>query len=280
LAIFVRLLNNVQMDWKAQLVSSDFVGDGQPLTQDGVAAVCDELSVSPATLWSVLSVETSGCGFLPDRRPRLLFERHTFSRLTHGLYDQSNSDISNPSPGGYGEPGDNQYVRIESAIHLNHDAALQSASWGIGQIMGENFAATGCSDVSSMIAQMCNGESAQLKCVSEFIRSMGLDSFLKAQDWTSFAQHYNGPQYSINRYDTKLAQSYDHYKSGPLPDLDVRAAQLLLTYGGYNVGPVDGVLGAHTMAALRAFQTKNGLRATGQTDGATMETLSATIPSN
>src|SRR5204863_9082982 len=33
------------------------------------------------------SVETSGCGYLPDRRPKILFERHVFSRLTEHRYD-------------------------------------------------------------------------------------------------------------------------------------------------------------------------------------------------
>jgi hypothetical protein len=37
------------------------------------------VSILPV-LWSVVVVETSGCGFLPDRRPRILFERRILVR--------------------------------------------------------------------------------------------------------------------------------------------------------------------------------------------------------
>jgi hypothetical protein len=37
---------------------------------------------------AVLTVETLGSGFLPDRRPRILFERHFFPSETKGAFDQ------------------------------------------------------------------------------------------------------------------------------------------------------------------------------------------------
>jgi hypothetical protein len=46
--------------------------------------------VGLAEIWAVFSVETSGCGFLTDRRPKILFERHIFSHLTNGRYDAQN----------------------------------------------------------------------------------------------------------------------------------------------------------------------------------------------
>jgi hypothetical protein len=53
-----------------------FQGTGQVLDSGGIAAACDTLRVHAAELWAVLTVETRGCGFLPDRRPLILFERH------------------------------------------------------------------------------------------------------------------------------------------------------------------------------------------------------------
>jgi len=80
-------------------------------------------------IWSVLGVETSGCGFLPDRWPKLLFERHIFHRLTGGRFDAEDPDVSQPTPGGYGRSGAHQYNRLAAAaIALNRGAALQSAS--------------------------------------------------------------------------------------------------------------------------------------------------------
>ena len=35
---------------------------------------------------------------------------------------------------------------------------------------------------------------------------------LKAKDWAGFAKMYNGPNYQINDYDTKLAAAYRRYQ--------------------------------------------------------------------
>jgi len=48
----------------------DFAAQGTPLTAAGMDRVSADLNVGAAELWSVMSVETSGSGFLPDRRPR------------------------------------------------------------------------------------------------------------------------------------------------------------------------------------------------------------------
>ena len=74
---------------------------------------------------------------MPDRRPQILFERHIFHRLTDGKFDDG--QISDPAAGGYGARGAAQYDRLALALAKDADAALQSASWGIGQIMGMNY---------------------------------------------------------------------------------------------------------------------------------------------
>ena len=73
----------------------EFVGQGTPLTQQGIDAAAASLGVGAAELWAVMSVETSGCGFLPDKRPKILFERHLFHRLTDSEFDDSNPEVSN-----------------------------------------------------------------------------------------------------------------------------------------------------------------------------------------
>src|SRR5713226_6978084 len=103
-------------------------GNGWALSKDGLAGVADALGVNPSEIWTVLAVETSGCGYLPDRRPKILYERHVFHRLTQGQYDDG--DISDPSAGGYGARGAHQYDRLGQAIADDRTAALQSASWG------------------------------------------------------------------------------------------------------------------------------------------------------
>src|SRR5450759_3249470 len=106
----------------------NFQGEGRPLSDEGLGQICSTLGVSEPEVWAVLTVETRGFGFLQDRRPRILFERHVFHRLTQGRHDSGHADISNAKAGGYA--GDAaEYARLEKAMGLDRDAALESASW-------------------------------------------------------------------------------------------------------------------------------------------------------
>jgi vacuolar-type H+-ATPase subunit H len=55
--------------------------------------------------------------------------------------------------------------------------------------------------------------------------------------------------------------------------VDVRGAQEALRDKGFDPGPVDGVMGPRTAAAVRDFQSKEGLSATGQLDADTRARL-------
>src|SRR5229473_2919950 len=114
--------------------------------------------------------ETAGCGFLADRRPPILFEGHIFSRETNRQFD-AQGDISNPAPGGYGAGGTRQYDRLEKAMKLQ--AALRSASWRIGQIMGLNAQIAGFNDVGEMINAMVESEDRQLLAKRNSLNTTG-----------------------------------------------------------------------------------------------------------
>jgi N-acetylmuramidase/Putative peptidoglycan binding domain len=235
-----------------------FQGSATALSSDGMAIVAEALHVRNPEIWAVLSVETSGCGYLPDRRPQILFERHIFHRLTKGKFDDR--DISDSTPGGYGPRGAPQYERLNRAILEDRAAALQSASWGVGQIMGMNFAKAGFQDVDDMVAAMSDSEDRQLMAMANFLTGTKLASFLRGHDWASFARGYNGPNFAINRYDVRLNSEFQRFSVGVLPDLTVRAAQLYLTYLEFHPGPIDGIAGEQTMAALTDFETQNGVQ--------------------
>src|SRR5262245_6737879 len=57
------------------------------------------------------------------------------------------------------------------------------------------------------------------------------------------------------------------------PADDIAGAQQRLKDRGYYAGPIDGVMGPRTAAALRAYQRDHGLRATGQVDSQTASAL-------
>lgn len=252
-------------------MAPEFAGKSIAITPDGFAAVANDLGVKAPEIWTVFAVETSGCGFLPDRRPPILYERHIFSRLTGGQFDDG--DISSPGPGGYGPSGAAQYDRLARAIAFNRDAALQSASWGLGQIMGMNFGLAGFGGVEDMVSAMCDSEDSQLLAFAAFLKSSKLDTALQIHDWTTLARGYNGPNYAENHYDTNLRGEFQKFSTGALPDLATRAAQLYLTFRGFHPGPVDGIAGSLTADALRQFQQANGLPVTGLADDATIAAL-------
>jgi len=79
---------------------ADFAGSGKSLTQEGLESSLNAMRLDVAEVWAVISVETTGCGFLIDRRPKILFERHVLSRLTGGRYDADAPDISASTAGG------------------------------------------------------------------------------------------------------------------------------------------------------------------------------------
>jgi hypothetical protein len=241
-----------------------FQQDGTPLSSAGLTSACQAAGVEGPELWSVLSVETSGCGYLADRRPKILFERHVFHRLTGGKFDADDPDVSNAVPGGYGLPGAHQYDRLAAAIRFDRDAALRSASWGLGQTMGENFVNAGFTSIDDMANAMVLGEDNQLRAMGAFIAASGMTASLVAHQWTQFARAYNGPDFAAHNYDGLLEQAYQRCASGGMPSLQVRRVQMMLRYNGSFVGNADGELGSKTEAAIRQFQASRGLATTGQ----------------
>ena len=248
-----------------------FTSHGQPFTDDGFRAACGTLAVEPAALWSVLTVETRGFGFLADRRPRLLFERHYFHRLTQGRFDASHPGISAPDAGGY-IGGAGEYRRLEEAIALDESAALQSASWGIGQVMGANFVLAGFKSVTAMVTAIVEGENAQLLAAARFIVASQLAAPLQRQDWTTFARGYNGPKFEENDYPRKLKDAFATWTKS-LPDIELRTAQAALLYLGFKPGDVDGRMGPATRDALLRFQRDKQLPATGALNADTSAAL-------
>jgi peptidoglycan hydrolase-like protein with peptidoglycan-binding domain len=124
---------------------------------------------------------------------------------------------------------------------------------------------------------MSESEDQQVAAMADFLISSRLNVSLQAHDWASFARGYNGANYAINRYDTRLNAEFQKYSAGGLPDLNVRAAQLYLTYLGFHPGPIDGIAGTRTVSALADFQTQHGLEITSSIDADTVAQLYSAI---
>lgn len=236
----------------------EFSGAAVPLTLDGLRQAANLLRCDAAALLAVIDVETNGCGFLPDRRLRALFERHVFRRETGGRFDTIAPDLSAPSAGGYGSPGAGQYDRLARAMDIDERAALRATSWGLGQIMGFNAESAGYEGASEMITAFSNSENAQLVAMARFICHDRLDAALRLHKWAEFARGYNGPGYWQHSYDGRLEAAYSRHVNGRPINMELRAAQVRLTFAGLYRGRIDGLSGPLTSAALESAR-RNGI---------------------
>jgi len=197
------------------------------LTASDYARAAQAIGVTPAHIYALVEVEGGAGwftdvraeilaldgpgGFIDGRLPKILFEAHWFSRFTEGRFDQSHPNVSSPKwnralyVGGQGE-----WRRLHNAMELDRTAALQSASWGIGQIMGFNHLKAGYSTVEQFVQAMKRSEAEQLMAMVTFVKNSGLADELAriSTDGRPFARAYNGSGYAENEYHTKLEAAY------------------------------------------------------------------------
>ncbi len=252
----------------------EFAKQGLPMSAAGMNAVCETLGVSEPEVWAVLTVETRGFGYLPDRRPQILFERHIFSKRTGGKFDKKNPGVSSSAPGGY-KGGGAEYGRLAEAMKFDPEEALKSVSWGLPQVMGFNHRVVGFESATEMVEAMVESEDRQLMALASFIMGNSKCRIgIQRRDWASFAACYNGPNFRKNDYDNRLAAAFEKSRRS-LPEIGLRAAQVALTYLGIDAGGVDGMRGRRTRSAIAEYQTRKKLPATGELDEETEETLTA-----
>ncbi|TJV51168.1 MAG: N-acetylmuramidase family protein [Mesorhizobium sp.] len=177
------------------------------------------IGVGEDEVHAFLDVETAGGGYDDEGRPKILFEPAKFyAHLSGDARAQAvAAGLAAPKWGDipYGAQS-SQYPKLIKAIAIDETAALKSASWGIGQVLGENFGAAGYDSVQTMVADMVNGgEAAQLQAAVNFIKANGLDDELRNHQWAAFARGYNGAGYAKNAYDTKLAARFKWWQGKP-----------------------------------------------------------------
>jgi hypothetical protein len=189
----------------------DFNGPARPLSTNDISLIAGYLGCHIAAVHAVLAVEAAGKGFDAKGRPKMLFEPHVFWReLGQGAKRTAAAKAglayAKWKPGAY--PSDS-YPRLAKAMAIDERAALRSASWGLGQVMGFNHSAAGFPSVQEMVRAMTISEGAQIYAMARFIVTNSLHRALKARDWEAFAKGYNGSGYRENGYHTKLKAAYD-----------------------------------------------------------------------
>ena len=131
------------------------------LTIEQIQQQAEKLGIETATLQAIHFVECRGSGFNPDNMPVILFERHVMrQRIIMNKRDfdlalmlKERPDLCNKSSGAYGLYSA-QHGRLIAAVQYHRESALESCSWGIGQVMGYHWKSLGYASLQAFINAM------------------------------------------------------------------------------------------------------------------------------
>lgn len=257
----------------------------------------DTLKIERAILQAVIEIESTGKIFaIIDGRaePLIRFEGHYFDkRLTGSTRMRARlRGLASPVVGGVENPAKqkDRWILLEKAKRIDSQAALESTSWGIGQVMGAHWQWLGYQSVTHLVEVARSGVDGQVQLIERYIEKSHLVAPLRERNWSAFARGYNGPGFAKSGYHIKLAQAYAKARDktplvpsdgAPEADLDpsglgtakdilrlgssgqnVADLQLQLTAAGYPVTS-SGIFDLSTKAALKSFQRASNLVADG-----------------
>ena len=194
------------------------------LTDYSFDKIAKEFGLNPAHIRAIFEVEAGGkSGFLSEdnTKPVTLEEGHIFYKYAKqkGLnvdeLCKKYPTICYPKwTKSHYKKGLAEYARYELAKSINEECAMLATSFGIGQLMGFNFASCGYKNVKDFVNDMYESEEKQLRAMCMFIKyNPKMFNALKKEDWTTFASLYNGSGYKQNKYDTKLQLAYNKWKN-------------------------------------------------------------------
>lgn len=181
--------------------------NAKAITEAQIASLADRLQCTAKQIKAVAAVESSGSGFDRSGKPKILYERHMFHRLTDGKW--SVTSYSNPTWGGYKE---GSWDKLAAACAKDPDAAFGACSWGKFQVLGLHWSKLGYASSYALAVSTVESEMAHYDLLARYIEAFGLKDELRAlstdpDDCRAFANAYNGPAYQRHDYHTKLAKA-------------------------------------------------------------------------
>ena len=187
------------------------------LEEQDYQRLSDEFDLGVPEIKAVMEVEAGGNGFFIQEpapcRPKILFEAHWFYALTPEPVSRTRPDLASRTWNRalyIGGPA--EWNRLMAAIAFDLEPALQSASWGLGQVMGFNFELAGAPSIQQFVVEAFTSEYHQTRHMMNFIKNNNLMGSLRNHDWAGFAYGYNGEGFAVNQYDRKLADAYRRHR--------------------------------------------------------------------
>lgn len=196
----------------------DDLKSGQLTDADYIKAAID-LDVEVAVLKAVKTVESGGKA-MQNGIPTMLFEGHVFwkqleaRKINPSKYVKGNENIlyKTWTKKYYTGRNSGEYARLQKAIKINEAAAYESASYGMFQIMGNNYKVCGYNSAKEFYEDLCKNEDAHFYSFIKFIKAKGIVPYMQKKDWAKIAYKYNGSSYKKNKYDQKLKDAYNKFK--------------------------------------------------------------------
>jgi hypothetical protein len=189
------------------------------LTSADILQAAGKLGVKLGALRAVVQVESGGKGFNDDGSIKIQFEGHLFYKelIKRGInprdYQAGNNDIIYPSfTMRYVLGQKEEYKQLQKASAIHEEAALLSTSFGMFQILGKNHVTCGFNNVFDFVEAQKRGEKEQLDSFCAYMKEHKLPRLLVVEDWSSFAEKYNGPA-NVAVYSARLKKAYDECKA-------------------------------------------------------------------
>lgn len=186
---------------------------------NAVQMIAFEHGLDPAALLAVAEIESGGkTAYVINGKaePAIRFEGHYFDRRLTGktrMHARA-AGLAHPSAGKIRNPASqiDRWALLERAVKINRKAALESTSWGLGQVMGAHWQWLGFANIDELVTLARSSVSGQIMLMTRFILKAGLKEKLHTQNWQHFAKSYNGINYASNQYDLKLESAWIGWK--------------------------------------------------------------------
>jgi hypothetical protein len=195
------------MDWNG------FRGAAKRLDDIDLPRIAHKIGCGEDELHAFMDVEAAGSGFDAKKRPKMLFEPHVFYRNLSGKKREQAVVLGlayrSWRSGNY--PVDS-YPRLHRAMEIDETAALKAASWGLGQILGENHRSVGYETPQAMVKAFMEDEENHVKAMVEFLIANNIADDLKDHRWAVVARVYNGPGYRVHNYDGRMATAFAKWR--------------------------------------------------------------------
>lgn len=172
-----------------------------------------DIKMDITMIGKIIYVESQGNGYDDTGRMFIRFENHKFlerilvsqdaemNRKEFEKYFECNSgswrnqkikigeEFVPLHPTGTINDNDLQYTALNYAMFIDTEAAYQSISMGIGQILGINYESAGYESAQEMYVDMSQGYSNQIEAMIRHIKNTGLDE----KSLEEIFEIYNGP---------------------------------------------------------------------------------------